>query len=191
MQLVVSGFCRPVTRVRDSLQDADVQCAHITQSVVLRARIMNARDLQRYKQLLLTKLDELSAARAETASRVLGAGSPMGILAIKQTPTLKRSCTSRCIKVTVVSSVRLTTHWLESVRTGLACVRSASAQCPRRGSKLCLGRGFVGIARSTSKIDVLAPVLRQPAAPHEPTALKPTSTRSGVIVKRMLSESES
>ena len=80
MQLVVSGFCRPVTRVRDSLQDADVQCAHITQSVVLRARIMNARDLQRYKQLLLTKLDELSAARAETASRVLGAGSPMGDL---------------------------------------------------------------------------------------------------------------
>jgi DnaK suppressor protein len=42
---------------------------------------VNARDLQRYKGLLLTKLDELSAARAKDTSPVLGAGVLIGDLA--------------------------------------------------------------------------------------------------------------
>lgn len=41
---------------------------------------MDARDLQRYKRLLLAKLDELSAGRAETFSPLLGAGVPQGDL---------------------------------------------------------------------------------------------------------------
>ena len=41
---------------------------------------MDARDLQQYKRLLLAKLDELSAGRAETFSPVLGAGVPQGDL---------------------------------------------------------------------------------------------------------------
>jgi DnaK suppressor protein len=41
---------------------------------------MNAGELDRYKRLLLAKLDELSAGRAETFSPVLGAGVPQGDL---------------------------------------------------------------------------------------------------------------
>ena len=41
---------------------------------------MDARDLQRYKRLLLAKLDELSAPRAEATSPALGAGVPLGDL---------------------------------------------------------------------------------------------------------------
>ncbi len=43
-------------------------------------RTVDARDLQRYKRLLLAKLEELSAGRAETFSPVLGAGVPQGDL---------------------------------------------------------------------------------------------------------------
>jgi phage terminase large subunit-like protein len=71
----------------------------------------------------------------------------------KRMPTLKRKCTSGCIKPTLVSCGQLRMHWLGSVRTGLACVRSASFPYPRRGSKLCLGRVFAGIAKSTSRLD--------------------------------------
>lgn len=39
---------------------------------------MNARDVQRYKQLLLAKLEELSAARAEAAALVPAAGGWQG-----------------------------------------------------------------------------------------------------------------
>src|ERR1019366_10627138 len=42
---------------------------------------MNARDVQRYKQLLLAKLGELSAVHADAASHTPGAGGPMGDLA--------------------------------------------------------------------------------------------------------------
>ena len=42
--------------------------------------IVDARDLQPYKRLLLAKLDELSAPRAEATSPVLGAGVPLGDL---------------------------------------------------------------------------------------------------------------
>jgi DnaK suppressor protein len=42
---------------------------------------MNARDLQRYKRLLLAKLAELSANRADSAPPAPGAGGPMGDLA--------------------------------------------------------------------------------------------------------------
>ena len=41
---------------------------------------MDARELQRYKQLLLTKLDELSATRAEALAPVMGARGPRGDL---------------------------------------------------------------------------------------------------------------
>ena len=41
---------------------------------------MNPRDLQRYKRLLLAKLDELSAVRAAGSPPVLGAGVPQGDL---------------------------------------------------------------------------------------------------------------
>src|SRR2546427_11542183 len=42
--------------------------------------IVDARELQRYKQLLLTKLDELSATRAEALAPVMGARGPRGDL---------------------------------------------------------------------------------------------------------------
>src|SRR5438128_8742466 len=42
--------------------------------------IADARELQRYKQLLLTKLDELSATRAEALAPVMGARGPRGDL---------------------------------------------------------------------------------------------------------------
>src|ERR1700680_4390274 len=42
---------------------------------------MNARDVLRYKRLLLAKLGELSAMRADAAPRALGAGGSMGDLA--------------------------------------------------------------------------------------------------------------
>ena len=42
---------------------------------------MNAKDVQRYKRLLLAKLGELSAIHADAAPRVLGAGGPVGDLA--------------------------------------------------------------------------------------------------------------
>jgi DnaK suppressor protein len=42
---------------------------------------MNARDVQRYKRLLLAKLDELSAMHADAAPRAPGAGGPMGDVA--------------------------------------------------------------------------------------------------------------
>ena len=42
---------------------------------------MNAKDVQRYKRLLLAKLGELSAMHADAAPRALGAGGPMGDLA--------------------------------------------------------------------------------------------------------------
>ena len=41
---------------------------------------MNARDLQRYKRLLLAKLDELSAARGSAETLVPGAGGWQGDL---------------------------------------------------------------------------------------------------------------
>ncbi|HLB88940.1 MAG TPA: TraR/DksA C4-type zinc finger protein [Terriglobales bacterium] len=41
---------------------------------------MDARELQRYKQLLLAKLDELSATRAEALTPVMGARGPRGDL---------------------------------------------------------------------------------------------------------------
>ena len=47
----------------------------------LGTRIMNARTVQRYKQLLLAKLSELSAMHADAALRTPGAGGPMGDLA--------------------------------------------------------------------------------------------------------------
>src|ERR1035441_9530065 len=73
---------------------------------------------------------------------------------IERMPTLKRNCTSGCIKPTFVSSGQLTTHWLGSVRTGSASVRSASVLFPRRGSKLCHGRDSAGIAKSMSKLEL-------------------------------------
>jgi DnaK suppressor protein len=39
---------------------------------------MNTRDRQRYKRLLLAKLDELSATQTGATPPVLGAGGPMG-----------------------------------------------------------------------------------------------------------------
>jgi DnaK suppressor protein len=42
---------------------------------------MNARDIQRFKRLLLAKLEELSAMHADAASHTPGAGGPMGDLA--------------------------------------------------------------------------------------------------------------
>ena len=41
---------------------------------------MDVRELQRYKQLLLAKLDELSATRAEALAPVMGAREPRGDL---------------------------------------------------------------------------------------------------------------
>jgi DnaK suppressor protein len=55
---------------------ADVKCcAEDTQGWVV-----NATDLQRYKRLLLAKLDELSAAHADASPLAPGAGGPMGDL---------------------------------------------------------------------------------------------------------------
>jgi len=42
--------------------------------------IVDARELQRYKQLLLTKLDELSATRAEALAPVRGSTRATGRL---------------------------------------------------------------------------------------------------------------
>jgi DnaK suppressor protein len=42
---------------------------------------MNTKDLQRYKQLLLAKLDELSATQDDAAPHAPGAGGPSGDLA--------------------------------------------------------------------------------------------------------------
>jgi RNA polymerase-binding transcription factor len=42
---------------------------------------MNARDLQRYKRLLLAKLEELSVTQADATFLAAGAGGPMGDLA--------------------------------------------------------------------------------------------------------------
>ena len=41
---------------------------------------MDVRELQRYKQLLLAKLDELSATKAEALAPVMGARGPRGDL---------------------------------------------------------------------------------------------------------------
>lgn len=72
---------------------------------------MNAADLQRYKRLLLAKLDELSAKHAIAVSPAPGAGDPQGgILSIKRTPTLKQTCTSGYTKATLICCGRLKTH---------------------------------------------------------------------------------
>jgi DnaK suppressor protein len=46
-----------------------------------KGQVMNAKDLQRYKRLLLAKLDELSVTHADAAPPAPGAGGPMGDLA--------------------------------------------------------------------------------------------------------------
>ena len=66
----------PTTAVPLSFR-LDVECA----SMLSESEFMNARDVQRYKQLLLAKLGELSAVHADAASHTPGAGGPMGDLA--------------------------------------------------------------------------------------------------------------
>jgi len=111
---------------------------------------VNTTDLQRYKRLLLEKLDELSATHADAPPLAARAGEPMGILPIKRTPTPKQTCTSGCTKATLISCGRLRTHYPGSLRTGLACARCATLPCPRRGWKLCRGHVCAATARNAS-----------------------------------------
>ncbi len=71
---------------------------------------MNAADLQRYKRLLLAKLDELSIKRPRRIRWLPERAICKGMLSIKRTPTRKQTCTSGCTKATLISCGRSRTH---------------------------------------------------------------------------------
>jgi DnaK suppressor protein len=64
--------------VRDSMQRADVNARLPEKVCSLEPDIVDASDLQHYKRLLLTKLEELSSSRGKAEAVVPGAGDRQG-----------------------------------------------------------------------------------------------------------------
>ena len=112
--------------------------------------VMNARDVDRYKRLLLQKRQEVLAASAEGGRGVPVGGPQWEILSTKPMPILKQIFRSGCIRLTVGSCERSRTRWLGSASAHMGCVKPASDLFLRVVLRQCLGRATAATARTAS-----------------------------------------
>jgi hypothetical protein len=110
--------------------------------------VANARDLQRYKELLLEEQRELSSVQGDAAARVPAAGGLEGDLIAKPMPM--RNFRSACIKQTLVCYERSKRHSLGSSRVHSESARYANDLSLKFVWKRCSGRGSAANAKNAS-----------------------------------------
>ncbi len=114
---------------------------------------MDARDLGRYKRLLLERQRELTAAKAEAMAPLPGASREISLT--KPMPMPKRSFRSFCIKPMGGSRGRLTMHSRGYEPGHSASVKPASYRFPELVWRRCRGRTFAENVRSVNALEPL------------------------------------
>jgi hypothetical protein len=113
-------------------------------------QVASARDLQRYKELLLEKQRELSSVQGDAAARYQPQVAWREIKLTKPMPMRKRNFRSAYTKPTLVSYEQSKRHSLGSSRVHSECARYASSLSLRVVWKRCPGRGSAVNAKNAS-----------------------------------------